>query len=68
MSDSLKEVEADIEIVWLDLVFALTIISALAAGSYLTQGLNRVISLSLLAGYSVFLIDFYGKDLVETVE
>jgi len=69
MTNSLtQEVETDLELVWLDVVLAAFILSVLAASYYLTQGMNRVISLSLLAGYSVFLIDFYGKDLLESVE
>lgn len=63
-----QEVEADVEIVWLDVVLALIIVAVLAAACHLTQGASKVVSISLLAGYLVFLVDFYGKDLVETVE
>lgn len=62
-----QEVEADVGTIWLDILLAVIVVSALATSYYLTRGANKVISLSLLAGYFVFLVDFYGKDLVEIV-
>lgn len=50
-----------------EIIFAVAVLLALIYFTLTTREMNRVISLSLLVGYLVYLIDFYLKDMVETV-
>ena len=51
-----------------EILFALLILLILGVATWFTQGITKFISLSLLTGYAVYLLDFYLKDLIEEME
>ena len=51
-----------------EILFALAILVGLIMASWKTEGVAKFISISLLVGYAVYLLDFYIKDLIEELE
>lgn len=64
----LSHVDEDLQGTWLDLLAAAIVIIVLIILSVFLKGRIKIFPISALLGFIAFFLDFYLKDLVETVE